>query len=178
MIHLFHLAGYFRTRGITLWKCLLIAKGVQGDRRRWLHLSDESLINCLITCVCRAQHNRTLVRAKCYCNIHNNKEKLLLGASCVFGFPVWYTGISILLLLQFAFPLFTTEVPFMKAWENVHHELHTKCEHGLEPVLNEFIRALQNLLGAGRHHNTVSPKAFVHNKQPQTTCFWIQASYP
>ena len=75
-------------------------------------------------------------------------------------------------------PCLTPKQPSQKAWENVQHELHTKYRRGLEPALNKFIRALQDFFRKGGHHHTLPPKVFVHSTHQQTTCFWIQGSYP
>lgn len=68
--------------------------------------------------------------------------------------------------------------PSQKAWENVQCELHTRHGCGLEPVLNQFIRALQDFSTAGGHHHTLSPEVFLHSRHQQTMCFWMQGSYP
>lgn len=75
-------------------------------------------------------------------------------------------------------PCLPPEQPSQKAWENMQSELQRKHKDGLEPALNKFIRALQDFSRVGGHHHPPSPKVFVHSRYQQTTCFWIQGSYP
>lgn len=158
--------------GITLWKWLLIAEGIQGDSHRWLRLADESLLNCLVMCVHRAQINGAPARAKCCSYIHGNKEELLLGASCVFGFSMWQPGTSMPRLFLCAFPLFTTRAALKKK-KKPGRMCNMKCpgNMGVEVALNVFVRALLKFRGAGVQHHMLSLKVYVHGKYKLIACF-------